>query len=48
MDMTIPYHIDRACFMVPAAKVVIMDHMKYAGMFLVTSYINSEELELAT
>ena len=22
MDMTIPYHIDRACFAVPAAKVV--------------------------
>ena len=22
MDMTIPYHIDRACFMVPKAKVM--------------------------
>ena len=34
MDMTIPYHIDRACFMVPAAKVKMLPLFSFKDALL--------------
>ena len=38
MDMTVPYHIDRACFAVPASKVKLVSMARFTCMLL--SYIS--------